>query len=207
MATRDGSKIIAGYRRVTREQLLAILRDIEGMPAGAVPAIGQNVWSCAPAHPQARILWARASRALEPLHTWLDVAEELPIEDDRIRALGKLLASASGSEGQGYSVLIMFAVDALRAEGLPLRSSRRAPERGALEIMADVLYWVWRRPDVRARDLRRDPSSIGAVYWKTKKNSASPSTNEVVPWSDAPKDNPGFIWIPVRVRSAKSSIS
>jgi hypothetical protein len=212
MATRDESNIIAGYRKVTWEELLAILRDIEGMPPGAVLAITQNVWICVPGHPQVRRLWARVSRALEPLQVWLQIAERMPIEDPRNLAVVKLLASASGTDGLGYGTLIMLAVDALRAEGLPLRSSQRMRKRGALEIVADVLYWVWRKPDVRAHELRRNPASIGAVYWKYKNRKVAPSSRLpnrasllrlAASESRGGELKRGSIWIPSRSRGAR----
>jgi hypothetical protein len=202
MVSRAESSAVAGYRRVTWEQLVAILREIEGIPPRAVHAMAQVVWRSVPSHPQARTLWTRASRALEPLLTWLRVAEGSPADDHRVVAVGQLAVLASEVEGLGYAALVVLGVDALRAEGLPLRSSRRSMQRGAFEIMADVLYWVWRKPDPRARDLRRTAGSLGSVYWKAKKARGAEWLFERATLESAPIERGAsrrtFVWIPSR---------
>jgi hypothetical protein len=202
---------VGGYRRVTREQLVAILREIEGMPTGAVPVMTQIVWCSVPDHRHPRMLWARTWRALESLRTWLRLAEDSPDDDPRVVAISQLAMMASEAEGLGYAALVMFGVDALRAEGLPLRSSRRSRRRGALEIMADVLYWVWRKPDPRARELRRSAESLGSAYWKAKKANdterlADRATRGSVPIGRAANER-AFIWIPSRPPPSRSGNS
>ena len=198
MAPRDESGAVAGYRRVTREQLVAILGAIEGIPAGTADALAQIVWRSVSDHPLARRLWSRASRAIEPLATWLRMVEGSPSDDVRVVSIGQLVASAADSEGMGYAALVVLGVDALRAEGLPLRSSRRSGRRGALEIMADVLYWVWRKPDPRARELRRTAESLGPVYWKAKQaKRAARATMGSTRIERGPNER-SFIWIPAR---------
>jgi len=198
MTRGEEATTVGGYRRVTREQLVAILREIEGMPTGAVHVIAQIVWRSVPDHRHPRTLWARTSRALESLRAWLRLAEGSPDEDPRVVAISQLAAMASEAEGLGYATLVMLGVDALRAEGLALRSSRRSRRRGALEIMADVLYWVWRKPDPRAGELRRTAESLGPAYWKAKKakrvDRAKPGSMSIE--RDA-TERP-FIWIPGR---------
>jgi len=64
--------------------------------------------------------------------------------------------------------------------------------------MADVLYWVWRKPDPRAGELRRTAESLGPAYWKAKKakrvDRAKPGSMSIE--RDA-TERP-FIWIPGR---------
>jgi hypothetical protein len=153
MARREEPTAISGYRKVTRDELVAIVCVIDGMPRGTVESVVQAVLT-----------------------------------------VGQLAEFAKEGDGLGYAMLIMLGVDALRAEGLPLRSSRRSRRPGALEVMVDVLYWVWRKPDPRARGLRRTAESLGPVYWKAKraKNVAGLAmlANEA--------NERAFIWIPVR---------
>lgn len=194
--TRDdpGSTALAGYRKATRDQLAAILRDIEGMPPRAVEAIVGAVWASVPNHPTAKKVWGQAYRALGGLVTWLTRAEGVAVDDPRIVAIGQLAAAAPQREGLGYAALVVLGVDALRVEGLPLRSSRRSRKRGALEIMADVLYWVWRKPDGRARELVRDPASLASLYWRAKKTMGRAGSVEI---ANATNDR-RFIWLPGR---------
>lgn len=176
-------------------ELVAILRTIEGMPAGAVELIARAVWRSVPGHPTPRKLWGRAARIAEALLMWVRAAEGLPADDPRTLALAHIAALAPEGEGLGYSALVLLGVDALRAEGLPLYSSRRSQKRGALEIMGDVLYCVWRKPDPRSRDLRRSAGSLAAVYWKAKKAKGAELLRLA---SNAATNERAFIWIPAR---------
>ncbi len=181
---------------MTRDRLVAILREIDGLPPGCLDAMAEAVWCSVPRHPKAAVLWARASRAVSSLDVWLRVAEGLPGNDLVVLALQQIAVLASKrQEGGGYSTLVRLGVDVLRAGGLRLRSSRSSVQRGAFDVMADVLYWVWRKPDPRARGLTRDGGSLGSVYWRARR--ANPAPARVAAIEHRPPAL-SFIWIPAR---------
>lgn len=184
--------VLGGYRQVSWPALVAIVRRVDGVSASAAIAIAQAVWVCVPRHPQGRAVWSRAAESVKALRDWLVFAEPETATGDLLTAIEtiasaheqqsaneapsvkgedrpparRMRAKARGT-APAYAALVTMGVDVLRGEGVPVQSARSA--RGALEIMADVLYWVWRKPDARAHDLHRTTSSVGAVYWRTKK--------------------------------------
>src|SRR5262249_41087187 len=89
---------LAGFRRVTFEELVAILRRIDGMPAEAVGALARSVWSRVPPHPRGRRAWAQAATSLKLLAQWL--ASESLIDDQTIDAVHTLLKAAARRDGK-----------------------------------------------------------------------------------------------------------
>ncbi|HKQ72055.1 MAG TPA: hypothetical protein VJT73_22070 [Polyangiaceae bacterium] len=224
---------LSGYRQVSWYALVAIVERVEGVSPRAATAIAQAVWMCAPRHPHGRVVWSRAAEAVKALREWLVYVEpEAATEDlmgaveaivnarERLDSMPLLPANDKGGTRSGrarspdrtplpsYAALVKMGVDVLRSEGVPLRSTRKRAGRGAFELLAEVLYWVWRKPDVRARELHRNAGSIGAVYWRAKKlerggTLALPDSDHLLALAkthetDGESAERSVIWIPGR---------
>ena len=222
--------VLGGYRQIAWHALVALVRRAEGVSAEAGGAIAQAVWVCAPRHPLGRAAWSRAAEGVKALRDWLVFVEPETASGDLLAAIETITreherqnadeaSSTHKHDGPptarkrvkahgtapAYARLVAMGVDVLRSDGVSVQSTRAA--RGALEIMADVLYWVWRKPDARARDLHRTASAVGAVYWRTKKAEREgrlvlPDPARLVALAKARETDgakrESFIWIPGR---------